>query len=74
MVANILCLHTTSYQTKAINKLKEQGEDIPDEILARFSPYWTDHLNRLGIFDVNMDKEVVPIEYDLKTPSKPKKS
>jgi TnpA family transposase len=74
LVANILCLHTTSYQTKAINKLKEQGEDIPDEILARFSPYWTEHLNRLGIFDVNMDKEVVPIEYDLKTPSKPKKS
>lgn len=70
LIANKLCLHTVAYQTKAINKLKEQGQDIPDEILARFAPYWTEHLNRFGIFDVNMNKKVVPIEYNLKTRKK----
>ncbi len=66
MLANILLLHTVAHQTKAINKLKDQGEDIPDEILSGIGPYWTEHLNRFGIFDVNMEKEMPAIEYDLK--------
>jgi hypothetical protein len=39
---------------------------VPDEILSGIGAYWTEHLNRFGIFDVNMEKEMAAIEYDLK--------
>lgn len=29
------------------------------------SPYWTEHLNRFGMFQFNMEKMASEIEYDL---------
>lgn len=57
--------HYVVYQTKGINKLRNQGIDIPDEILASLSPYWTEHFNRFGIFQLDMDYNKTEIEYDL---------
>jgi hypothetical protein len=39
--------------------------EIPDEVLAGFSPYWRDHLNRFDMFTLEMSKEAVEIDYDL---------
>ncbi len=47
------------------NKLRSQGIEIPDEVLAGISPYWTEHINRFGIFQLEMEKKVAEIEYDL---------
>jgi len=65
LLANMLILHTTAYQTKAINKLISQGTEIPDEILSGISPYWTEHLNRFGVFQLDIEKSITEIEYDL---------
>ena len=65
LLANMLIFHTVVYQTKGINKLRGQGIEIPDEILASLSPYWREHLNRFGIFQLDMDKYRAEIEYDL---------
>lgn len=65
LLANMLILHTMVYQTKAVNKLRGQGIKIPDEILSEISPYWTEHLNRFGIFQLDMKKIIVDIEYRL---------
>ena len=65
LVANMLIFHTVAHQTKAINKLKNQGVDIPAEILAGIAPYWTEHINRFGAFHLNIDKMTAKIEYDL---------
>lgn len=65
LLANMLIFHTVAYQTKGINKLRSQGIEIPDEILSGISPYWTEHLNRFGVFQLDMEKEVAEIEYDL---------
>jgi TnpA family transposase len=65
LVANMLIFHTMVHQTKAINKLNQQGIECPPEILAGMSPYWTEHVNRFGAFEVNMEKEVAEIEYGL---------
>jgi hypothetical protein len=54
------------YQTKAINKLKDQGIEVPAEILGGMSPYWREHINRLGVFRLDMNKNSAEIEYDLK--------
>ncbi|MCK4870523.1 MAG: Tn3 family transposase [Gammaproteobacteria bacterium] len=65
LLANMLIFHNVVYQTKAVNKLRGQGMAIPDEILAGISPYWTEHLNRFGTFQLDMQKIVEEIEYDL---------
>ena len=67
LLANILIFHTVVYQTKAINKLRGQGIEIPNEILSGISPYWTEHLNRFGLFQLDMQKMMAEIEYDLVT-------
>ena len=67
LLANIIIFHNVVHQTKAINKLRGQGVAIPDEILAGISPYWTEHINRFGIFQLEMDKLSTEIEYDLLT-------
>lgn len=53
------------YQTKGINKLRAQGVEIPNEILGGMSPYWTEHLNRFGMYQLDMEKIASEIEYDL---------
>ena len=63
LVANMLIFHTVTHQTKAINKLRSQGVDIPTEILAGIAPYWTEYINQFGAFHLNMDKMAVNIEY-----------
>lgn len=65
LLANMLIFHTVVYQTKGINKLRSQGIEIPDEILVGLSPYWREHLNRFGMFQLDMDKIASEIEYDL---------
>ena len=66
LLVNMLILHTTVYQTKAVNKLRSQGIEIPDEVLSGLSPYWTEHLNRFGVFQLDMEKVIAEIEYYLK--------
>ena len=61
----MLIFHNVVYQTKGINKLRAQGIEIPNEILAGMSPYWTEHLNRFGMFQLDMQKMMADIEYDL---------
>lgn len=65
LLANMLMFHNVTHQTKAINKLRNLGIDIPDEVLGGIAPYWREHLNRFGVFQVDMNKDKVEIEYDL---------
>jgi TnpA family transposase len=65
LLANILIFHTVVHQTKAVNKLRLEGMDIPGEVLSGFSPYWRDHLNRFGRFTLDMGQESTEIDYDL---------
>lgn len=66
LLANMTIFHTVVHQTKAINHLRSKGIEISDEILAGFAPYWTEHLNRFGMFQLNMQKMRAEIEYNLR--------
>ena len=41
LVANILAFHNIVSMTKAIDRLKAQGQQISDDVLAAVSPYQT---------------------------------
>jgi TnpA family transposase len=64
LLANMLIFHAVVYQTKGINKLLHQGIQIAPEILSGLSPYWREHLNRFGMFPLDMKKMMPEIEYD----------
>ena len=61
----MLIFHTVVNQTKAVNLLRGQGMTIPDAVLSGLSPYWREHINRFGIFSVDMNREAEEIQYDL---------
>ncbi len=65
LLANMLIFHTVVHQTKAINKLRSRGTKISNEMLERFSPYWREHLNRFGIFALDMERSAPEIQYQL---------
>jgi hypothetical protein len=45
LVANILAFHNVVSMTKAIERLKAQGQEISTEVLAALSPHQTAHIN-----------------------------
>lgn len=65
LLANIFIFHTVANQTRIINQLREEGMEIPNEILTKISPYWREHLNRFGKFALNMDNSRAEIDYNL---------
>lgn len=70
LLANILIFHTAANQTHTVNKLRAQGIEIPNAALERFSPYWREHLNRFGMFTLDMDKRTPEIQYQLRVQEK----
>lgn len=65
LLANVAILYNVNAMTKAFNELRKEGYDIKREHMAKFSPYHTAHLGRLGSFELDLTKAVVPIDYDL---------
>ena len=65
LVANMLILHVTANMTKVVNTLKKEGLAISDNVLAAYCPYRTEHINRRGIFPLNLNAETVELEYAL---------
>ena len=53
LVANILAFHNIVSMTKAIDRLKAEGQEISDEVLAAVSPYQTSHINRFGQYQLH---------------------
>ena len=47
------------------NELREEGVEISAEHMAKFSPYRTEHLGRLGSFNLDLNKEFQPMSHKL---------
>lgn len=65
LLANIVILYNTNAMTKVFNELKEEGVEISTEHMAKFSPYRTGHLGRLGSFNLDLNKEFQPMSHKL---------
>jgi TnpA family transposase len=65
LVANLVIFHNVVSMTKVIRQLVTEGSYISAAALAALSPYQTRHLNRLGLYTLDLDREPGPIEYDL---------
>lgn len=65
LIANIVMLHVVANTTKVINNLRIGDIEIGNDILEHLSPFRTDHINRLGIFQLDIDKIPMELEYKL---------
>jgi hypothetical protein len=54
LVANILAFHNIVSMTKAIDRLRAEGQEISDEVLAAVSAYQTSHINRFGQYQLHV--------------------
>ena len=68
LVANILAFHNIVSMTKAIDRLKAEGQEISDEVLAAVSPYQTSHINRFGQYQLHARRVPDPLPFLRKPP------
>ena len=61
LVANLVVFHNVVSMTRIFQELVDEGYTITPEIIANFSPYRTEHLNRFGSYDMRFDQQPPPI-------------
>jgi len=62
LVANLLIFHNVVTMSKALERLQAEGYTLDQDLVARFSPYATGHLNRFGRYDLNKDRVPEPLD------------
>ena len=65
LLANFAILYKVNAMTEVFNQLKSEGYNITRDIMAAFSPYHTEHLGRLGSFELDLTKQVKPMTFEL---------
>ncbi len=63
LVVNLIILHNVHNMTIVLRKLREEGVTITPEVLAALSPYRTAHINRLGEYTLDFEREVLPMDF-----------
>ncbi len=57
LVANAVMLHNVIDLTDVLNEMAAEGYEITPELIARLSPYPTDHIRRFGQYFLDMDTQ-----------------
>ena len=63
LVANMIILHNVERMTHTLAGLRDEGFVLSSEVLAGLSPYRTSHINRFGDYTLDLEREVVPLDY-----------
>ena len=66
LVANLVILHNVEGMSAVIQDLEQEGHSITPEMLAKLGPYRTFHINRLGSYVLNLDREIRPALFKAK--------
>jgi hypothetical protein len=65
LVANCLIFYNVFEISRILHELRQKGYPLEPEVVAALSPYWTQHVNRFGRYDLNLNRCPPPIDYDL---------
>lgn len=71
LVANLVVFHNVVSMTRGLQALVDEGYPVTPEIVARLSPYKTEHINRFGSYELRFDHVPPPIVEDLKLSPRP---
>jgi TnpA family transposase len=56
LVANLVVFHNVVSMTRVLQELIDEGYAVTPEIMARLSPYKTEHINRFGHYELRFDR------------------
>jgi len=65
LVSNLIILHNADSMTKAINELNAKNIPVSNEVKSALSPYRTEHINRFGIYQLNISEKPKPMQMGL---------
>jgi len=65
-VANLVVFHNVVSMTRVLQDLVDEGYPVTPAIVARLSPYKTEHINRFGHYDLRFDHVPPPITEELR--------
>ena len=57
LVANLVILHNVNCMTKVIRRLRREGFEITDEMLAGIAPYRREHIDLLGKYPLQVNRK-----------------
>jgi TnpA family transposase len=66
LVANLVVFHNVVNMTRVLQELIDEGYPVTPEIIARFSPYQTEHLHRFGDYDPHFAQVPHPMIEELR--------
>lgn len=58
-------LYNVNAMTEVFNEIKAEGHTVTKELMAAFNPYHTEHLGRLRSFDLDLERKVKLLMYEL---------
>jgi TnpA family transposase len=64
LVANAVMLHNVATMTDVLHQLSQEGHVITAPMVARLSPYLTQHIKRFGDYVLDMEAKPDPLQPD----------
>ena len=66
LVANMVILYNVEKMTRVLKDLSREGVVINKELLNRLSPYRNSNINRFGDYNLDLEREVPPLDFGIK--------
>lgn len=64
LIANCLIFYNVFEMSRILQELVRSGYPVEPEVVAALSPYWTHHVNRFGIYDLNLERCPPTLDFD----------
>ncbi len=68
LVANCVIFHNVQAVSQILHTLQQRGEVVAPDAIAALSPYLTEHVNRLGMYTLDLEQTPPVLNYDLLQP------
>jgi TnpA family transposase len=65
LVANCVIFHNVFSLSRVLHELQREGYPLEENEVVALSPYLTQHINRFGRYDLDMEKRPPELVYDL---------
>lgn len=58
-------MHNVSENSRILNQLADEGSRLSAAAIAALSPYLTAHINRFGLYNIDDEREITNLDFDL---------
>lgn len=62
----MVILHNVQQMTQILKNLQNDDYALSDAVLSGLAPYRRQHINRFGEYSLELDREVEPLNYNIK--------